>query len=79
MKKIMRIARTGMPPFRRERHISYVHKYAPIIMYGLGLFIVVLTITTMFTYDVACRVSKPHKSAKFHGLVLFGLQVTLFE
>ena len=28
---------------------SYVHKYAPIIMYGLGLFIVVLTRTTMLT------------------------------
>ena len=28
---------------------SYVHKFAPIIMYGLGLFIVVLTRTTMFT------------------------------
>ena len=26
---------------------SYVHKFAPIIMYGLGLFIVVLTRTTM--------------------------------
>ena len=28
---------------------SYVHKYSPIIMYGLGLFFVVLTRTTMFT------------------------------
>ena len=54
---------------------SYVHKY-PIIMYCLGLFFVVLTRTTMFTkfqYDVAHRVSEPHMSAKFHGLVLFGL------
>ena len=29
-------------------------------MYGLGLFFVVLTRTTMFTYDVARRVSEPH-------------------
>ena len=28
---------------------SYVHKYAPIIMHGLGLFIVVLTGTTTFS------------------------------
>ena len=51
---------------------------ASIIMYGLGLFIVVLTrttFTTHFIYDVACQVSEPHKPAKFefHGLVLFGL------
>ena len=26
-----------------------------------------------FQYDVARRVSEPHMSAKFHGLVLFGL------
>ena len=38
---------------------SYVRKYAPIIMYGLGL--------------VLTRTSEPHKSAKFHGLVLFSL------
>ena len=42
---------------------SYVHKYAPIIMYCLGL--------QCLQYDVARWVSKPHKSAKFHGLILF--------
>ena len=36
-----------------------------------GVF-VVLTRTTMFKYDVARRVSKPHMPAKFHDLVLFG-------
>ena len=39
-------------------------------MYGLGLFIVVLTRTTkIFKYDVARQVSKPHMPAKFHDLV----------
>ena len=33
----------------------------------------------MFQYDVACRVSEPQVSAKFHGLVLFGLRVTRVE
>ena len=51
---------------------SYMHKYAPIIMYGLGLFIVVLTRTTRFTYYVARLASEPNMSAKFEGLV-FGL------
>ena len=46
-----------------------MHKYAPIIMYGLGLFIVVLTRTK---YDVARLASEPNMSAKFEGLVLFG-------
>ena len=49
----------------------YVHKYAPIIMYGLGLFIQELQRLQHFQYDVARRVSELHKSAKFHGLVLF--------
>ena len=52
---------------------SYVHKYAPIIMYGLRLFNVVLTRTTRFTYDVARLASEPNMCAKFEGLVLFGL------
>ena len=30
-------------------------------------FIVVLTRTTNFQYDVARRISEPHMSAKFHG------------
>ena len=32
-----------------------------------------------FKYDVARQVSEPHKSAKFHGLVLFSLLVTRVE
>ena len=40
--------------------------FVPIIMYGLGLFFVVIT---MFTYDVAHRVHELHVSAKFHGLI----------
>ena len=51
--------------------ISSVHKYAPIVIYGLGLFIVVLT--QGLQCDVARLVSKPHKPGKFHGLVLFSL------
>ena len=46
--------------------------FVPIIMYGLGLFFVVITESTMFTkfkYDVAHRVHELHISAKFHGLI----------
>ena len=44
--------------------------FVPIIMYGLGLFFVVITESTMFTkYDVAHRVHELHVSAKFHGLI----------
>ena len=49
--------------------------FVPIIMYGLGLFIVVITESTIlknFKYDVAHRVHELHVSAKFHGLILFG-------
>ena len=48
--------------------------FVPIIMYGLGLFFVVITKSIMFTkfeYDVARRVHEIHISAKFHGLTLF--------
>ena len=43
--------------------------FVPIIMYGLRLFFVVKTESTMFTYDVARRVHEIHVSAKFHGLI----------
>ena len=43
--------------------------FVPIIMYGLGLFIVVITKSTLFKYDVAHRVHGLHVSAKFHGLI----------
>ena len=53
--------------------ISQLHVCAQILPYCLGAFIVVLTRTTMFKYNVARRVSKPNMSAKFQGLVLFSL------
>ena len=46
--------------------------FVPIIMYGPGLFFVVITESTMFTkckYDVAHRVHELHISAMFHGLI----------
>ena len=52
----------------------YVQMFVPIIMYGLGLFIVVKTEVQClqnFKYDVAHRTHELHNSEKFHGLILF--------
>ena len=46
--------------------------FVPIIMYGLGLFFVVIKEVQClqnFKYDVAHRVHELHISAKFHGLI----------
>ena len=43
--------------------------FVPIIMYGLELFFVVITKSTMFKYDVAHHGHELHISAKFHGLI----------
>ena len=50
--------------------------FVPIIMYGLGLFFVVKTESTMFTnfeYDVAHHSNELHISAKFNGLSVIEL------
>ena len=41
--------------------------FVSMIMYGLGLFLVVITKSTMFTNDVAHRVHKLLVSETFHG------------
>ena len=59
----------------RLHQVAVATPLIPILMYGLKVVFVVLHLKDLqhFQYDVARRVSESHKSAEFHGLVLFSL------